>query len=295
MPHKIPKHLIDSLIGSPSASKVNQVSRMQNYIQDLLSDSHHTFLQGSYKNDTAISDINDVDIVAMRLKTYSGSHSPHAGANPLIAWNTIFSEIEEKLRNQDLYDWTVERDDKCIKIRGSFNADVVPAVKIEHDHLEDPIAIFSFSEGKEKMNRPRTHYQNGVRKNQATGDNYKPTVRMFKNWVINHFPNDKQTISSFKMECLVHHQDNDLFSGDYAADFVLIGNKIVETVSMRNALATRIPSICGTEDISSNWSLAGRQNFISKLKESIGHAANAYMAPSQAVAEASWRKTFNLR
>ena len=29
---------------------------MQNYIQDLLGKAHHTFLQGSYRNDTAISE-----------------------------------------------------------------------------------------------------------------------------------------------------------------------------------------------------------------------------------------------
>ena len=113
---------------------------MQNYIQDLLGKAHHTFLQGSYRNDTAISDINDVDIVAIRLTTFSSLHSGRRFPS-VISWDAIFTEIEDKLRNQRRYNWTVTRDDKCIKVRGAFNADVVPAVQVNDDRTVHKIDL----------------------------------------------------------------------------------------------------------------------------------------------------------
>jgi len=184
MTHKIPSSHIEKLTSVPPATKITQVSNLQNHIQEILGDTHHTFLQGSYKNDTSISEINDVDIVAIRLRTFSGTHSPaHLRTTPNILWDTIFSEIEQKLKDQKKYIWTVTRGDKCIKVEtNTLSADVVPAVQVLENHLVDPIAIFSFKKGLEKVNYPRVHWDNGKNKNQATGGHYKPIVRIFKNW-----------------------------------------------------------------------------------------------------------------
>src|SRR3989344_1181520 len=102
MIHNIPTNLIDSLTQGPSAAKLSSVANLQNYIRDLLGESHHTFLQGSYRNDTAISDINDVDIIAIRKATYSGSFSRHP-VSSLVSWGEIFGEIEQKLQQQSKY------------------------------------------------------------------------------------------------------------------------------------------------------------------------------------------------
>ncbi len=294
MPHNIPQTIIDQLSRGPAATTTARVAALQNYIQGLLGDTHHTFLQGSYRNDTAISDINDVDIVAVRLTTFSGSHSPHAGGNPLIGWETIFSEIEQKLRNQRLYDWTIERGDKCIKISGAFNADVVPAVLYGRDPQEDPIVVYSFRDGFEKINRPRQHRENGVLKQRATGDHYKPTVRVFKNWIRNHFADDKDTISSFKMEALVHAGDNANFYSDYPASFILLGHEMLNKLTQRTLTPTPILSVCGHEDITGNWNAIGRNNFTNQLRESLDYAGRAYGATSMNDSEDYWRRAFNL-
>ncbi|HRH23356.1 MAG TPA: nucleotidyltransferase [Candidatus Magasanikbacteria bacterium] len=291
--HTISSTLIDKLIKGPSPSKGNEIANLQNYIQDILSVGYHTFLQGSYKNDTAISDINDVDIVALRLQTYSGTHSPQP-TTQIILWDSIFSEIEAKLKAQTRYNWTVSRGDKCINIRGGFNADVVPAAQIGTDHLVDPIAVYSFRDNVEKINKPRIHYKNGVDKNKLTNNTYKPTVRMFKNWVKNHFGDDKKTISSFKMEALVHSAEHSLFSDDYAVNFPVIANTIINKFRNSYTLPGYISSVCGTENIIANWDPVDRAKFIQKLNESKDNALHAINATSQWHADDYWKRAFNL-
>lgn len=265
---------------------------MQNFIQGLLGSTHHTFLQGSYKNDTAISDINDVDIVAIRLTTYSAIYSSQR-FDTTIPWEHIFSEIEAKLRNQSRYNWTVSRGDKCICVRGAFNADVVPAVQVNRDHLLDPVVIYSFRDRAEKLNYPRVHYQNGVRKNAATGGRYKPLVRMFKNWSLNHFGNNN-TISSFKTEALVHGIADNEFFDDQAGTFILGANSIVASLEQAGFGPTSIVSVCGQENICANWHRNDINAFVNQLRESASYGLNAYRATSQAAAETHWRSAFNL-
>lgn len=71
MTHLVQQTDIEKHTKSISDTKKSQVSNLQKHIQEILSETHHTFLQGSYRNITAISDINDVDIVAVKINVYS--------------------------------------------------------------------------------------------------------------------------------------------------------------------------------------------------------------------------------
>lgn len=292
MSHLIPNYLLDSITAAPSDTKTAQVASMQNYIQELLGGTHNTFLQGSYKNDTAISDINDVDIVATRVSTYSSVHSQRRFPAS-IPWESIFGEIEQKLSNQRLYEWTVTRGDKCIKIRGSFNADVIPAVQVNDDHRTDPLVVYSFRTFTEKLNYPRAHYYNGVQKNQVTNGRYKPTVRMFKNWVANHFGENKEIMSSFKMEALVYGADNAHFYEDPATSFIVIADETLKRLNTSHIIPTSILSVCGMENIVANWSMAGRAAFQTQLTRSLQYALAAYRATTKNAAEVNWQRAFN--
>ena len=65
---KISKRLIDHYAAGPSPTRTSQVKRLHENIRAALeiwgNKNFDTFLQGSYRNGTAIADINDVDIVA---------------------------------------------------------------------------------------------------------------------------------------------------------------------------------------------------------------------------------------
>lgn len=293
MLHKIPIEDTKKHTKGISESRRTQVSNLQNHIQEILGDSHHTFLQGSYKNGTSTSDINDVDIAAVRVNTYSGTYSPKPFSNT-IAWENIFEEIEKKLRSQKLYVWTVERKDKCIQVvTRDFKADVVPATQVQEDIGTDPIAIYSFKNRSEKINSPRNHYENGVSKNKETSNNYKPIVRLFKNWLTNHFGN-KRPISSYQIESLIYNTPSENFSDDHASSFILIGLHIKEMLSSIHAFSPKINSVCGTENIIINWSEIDRGIFKKQLEESLTTALKAYKSTTASEAKYYWDKAFNL-
>lgn len=293
MTHNIPLAHVQKHTKAISDTKRTEVANLQNYIQEILGD-HHTFLQGSYKNDTSTSDINDVDIVAVRVNTYSSTYSSVPVVSSIM-WDQIFSEIENKLiLNPGKYQWTVVRADKCIEVRtSSFKADVVPAVQINQALKNDNIAIYSFKNGIEKVNFPNTHYKNGIAKQDVTNQNYKPMVRMFKNWASNHF-GGLDVVSSYHIESLVYNSPNNIFYNDHAASFALIGGHIVKLLRQRNLIPTAIKSVCESEDITANWYLSNRQTFCDVLDKSVGHALNACQAGSQYDAQNHWSKAFNL-
>lgn len=295
MGHLISNYLIDQLTKGPSDTKTTQVANLQNYIQGVFGSGYHTFLQGSYKNDTAILDINDVDIMVIRLKTYSSQHSPLANPqNPTIFWEQIFKEMEDLLKTEQLYHWVITRGNKCITLSTTnFKADVVPAVQVGSDYTVDPVAIYSFRDGIEKVNYPRTHYENGVTKNRETSGNYKFMVRMFKNWSKNFFDN-KDILSSYKIESLVYHIDSNKFTNDYVQSFIVIASEIYKKLKQREVLPYKMLSVCGHEDIVDNWSLSNRQLVANQLLISIDFAVKAYKETDQTTANGLFRKAFNI-
>ncbi len=218
------------------------MKRLQTTIRDTLGSSYETFLQGSYKNDTAIGDL-DVDIVAIRKNTTSTVFTGLPPANP-ISWDTIFGEVRSRLESSGYYRGKTTTNDKCIMIATQFTADVVPAVQI--GNLDsDPIAIYSHREAKERKNFPRLHYANGVEKHTRTGQLFKPTVRMFKTWAHNHFPTDRRVAPSFYLESLVYNFDDSAFLRDSVERFVHMASVIADLAYASQKIVT----VAGDKDI----------------------------------------------
>lgn len=284
MNHKIPENIIHQYKKAPSDSTVKSAVSLHENIRSILGDGYETFLQGSYRNDTCISDLNDVDIVAVRKETYSGIFSSHK-FDKTIFWNQIFSEIEERVALQ--YGSKMERGDKCIKIKTSIGADVVPAVVVD-DHSKDPVAVYSFREGRERLNYPRIHYENGKKKHQNTNDIYKPTVRLFKNWTKNHF-GDLDVAPSFYVESLVYSVPDKWFVSDLAETFLRAGIYILENFK----IGAPVLMVAGAKNIFSEWDLAKVRVFMNRLGGSINHVVNAVQAGSELSAMEFWRKAFN--
>lgn len=73
MPHLISLQAATRYTAAPAPTTVTAVKSLHENIRALLGDDYETVLQGSYKNDTSIPDLNDVDIVAIRKKIFSGT------------------------------------------------------------------------------------------------------------------------------------------------------------------------------------------------------------------------------
>ncbi len=288
MEHLIPTTAIERYSAAPAPSTVAAVKSLHENIRSLLGSDYDTFLQGSYRNDTGVANINDVDIVALRNSTYSGEFS-QLRFSESVSWQTIFARLQASLESYPDYRGKTEVGVKCITVKTGFRADVVPAVRIDVDG-NDPIAIYSFRAGRERKNYPRVHYENNVKKQVRTSGTYKPTARMFKRWARNWFEGTK-VAPSFYVECLVHSVPDELFVADGALAFFLVGHHISEKVS----LSSVVMSVAGDKDIlvTDEWDTARYEQFRTKLDDAITCVAQALKATTLADAQYFWRKAFN--
>lgn len=238
-----------------------------------------TFLQGSYRNGTAVADINDVDIAAL--------YDPWASPQPHSRWLWLFDHVAAILRNSTLScPVTVSLGDKCIKLDGALKADIVPAISKSAYSSTDPIMIYSRRKRADRANYPRTHYRHDVRKQSDTNDTYKPTVRLFKRWARQY---DTLTAPSFYVECAVHSVPSSEFDTYLPLSFASVAVNLLSYTRR-----TTIPSVAGDKDIlvSSEWDANDFEDFQSRLRRDVRLVFAAMQASTVEDADRLWRLTF---
>lgn len=191
--------------------------------------NYEVYLQGSYKNDTNIRGDSDVDVVVQLNAPFQFDRSalPLAEAilqqqsypNAAYSWADFRRDVLAALRTY-YGAATVSEGRKSLKVAassGRLSADVVPCLQYrkyrrfrstrDQDYVEG-MTFYSLPDGRQIVNYPKPHYNNGVAKNGATVTNgwYKPTVRMFKN--ARTYLEDTRAISpalapSYFLECAV--------------------------------------------------------------------------------------------
>lgn len=277
----ISRRLIDSYSAGPSPARITAVKSLHENVRKAVAaaegSNFDTFLQGSYRNGTAIADINDVDIVAL----YDPWRSPATNAE----WQRLFAQVATILRNSPLVSGRVTLGDKCVKLTGALKADIVPAMSKTTYSSTDPIQIYSRREREERLNYPRTHYANGVTKQAATKDTYKATVRLFKRWV-RQYPN--LTAPSFYVECAVHSVANEKFDAYLPLSFATVA---VEIVGYSRHQVIYAP---GDKDIliSTEWRPDDFQAFQQKLVTDAKLVINAIGAVTSSEADRLWKLAF---
>ncbi|MEU6723166.1 nucleotidyltransferase [Nonomuraea wenchangensis] len=280
--YKISQSLIDKYAAGPSTQRTSQVKSLHEDIRQALENwgdkKFDTFLQGSYRNGTAIADINDVDIVAL----YDPWYSPESHER----WEWLFNHIAYILRRTSLVSGQVTIGDKCVKLDGGLKADIVPAISRTAYSSVDPIKVYSRRQRLERDNYPRTHYENGVKKQAATGDSYKSTVRLFKRW-IRQYPT--LTAPSFYIECAVHSIENSSFNTYLPLSFASVS---VELLKYRET--SIISSVAGDKDIlvSAEWAPGHFVAFQQALRRDLPLVTGALEASTTYEADRLWRSAF---
>ncbi len=243
-------------------------------------EDYDTFLQGSYRNYTALAHINDVDIVARRKMT----NSPLSPSQ----WVSLFNSIATRLQASSRISGAVSLGDKCVKLKGtSLNADIVPAVAVG-DFAKDPVAIWSRGKRSERPNYPRTHYSNGVKKQARTSDSYKPTVRLLKRWAQQYFETSV-TAPSFYIECAVHQAADSSFSEYLPLSFVRVGREICSW-----SRSKVLYSVAGDKDVlvPSEWHPERFEIFKAKLRPDLSLVVQAMQAATTGEANRLWKLAF---
>lgn len=282
MPLLISKSLIDRYASGPSQSRTAAVKSLQEKVRKALADAagteFDTFLQGSYRNGTAIADINDVDIVAL----YDPWNAPVSHSD----WERLFRKVAAILQDSWRVTGDVRIDDKCVRLVGALKADIVPAVSRSTYSSTDPIIIYSRSARQERPNYPRKHYDNGVQKQKNTGDAYKATVRLFKRWACQYPELDAP---SFYIECAVHSVPHGKFNSYLPLSF----SGVALTTLEYNRYSV-IMSVAGDKDIltPSEWDPDSFTQFQTKLRSDVHLVLGAMQATSVAEADRLWKRAF---
>lgn len=274
----------------PSATTLSRAISLHQNIRALLGEGDYdTILQGSYKNGTALADMNDVDIVAIRRDVTKRSIKLFQ----MIAWTTIFEDIERRLENDRRYAGKWTRRDKCVTVETGICVDIVPAVAVD-DLTSDPIVVHSFKANAEKKNWPRGHHENSAAKNQRTGGAFKTAVRLFKRWARTQFPETK-IAPSYYLESLLYSLEDDLFRGEASSDFLRLATAIIARHGQFGGYTLKtLHRICGDGDLLSEdeWPSEAFVSFLSRLRESAAHAQTALMHQAPDHAKATWRLVF---
>lgn len=157
------------------------------------------YLQGSYRNKTNIYGDSDVDVVCelpgvfrydiSRLTEADRNRFNQAYSNAEYTFAQFRQAVLEGLR--DRFGTAATSGNKCINIAkapGRLAADVVPCLSYRNytsfSSYTEGITFFDQHDGRQVVNYPIRHIENGSAKNAAlrTQGFFKPTVRVFNNW-----------------------------------------------------------------------------------------------------------------
>ena len=299
-------HLSDSFVLSyarpPSDDVIQRAIKHHTAVRDLLGTGYLTLLQGSYRNHTALAELNDVDILAIDRAMDRDEQARRYG-DDAAAWRARFSQIERALQRDPRYAERWERRDKCIRLNTPVRLDIVPALGAP-DAERDPIVIYSFERRETLRSWPRAHYEANVAKSQATHGAFKQTVRLLKRWARAHFGR-RPVAPSYMIEALVHSVPDARFQGRPAEVFYRVISTLLDTHRPlaqwllspssldRYRAAHELPRPGVPGEVIEDWPEEARRELFDALADSREALRAALTAPTPARAEAAWRSAFH--
>ncbi len=212
----------------------NAISTMKKAVSSseyLSSKDIEIFVQGSYGNNTNVRTESDVDVCIMLKETFYSKYPDGysrenygftVGTN---SFATFRKEVIRALINT-YGEENIKQGNKSIKIEPNsyrVEADAVPAFQYRNYYYNTSTSPNNYVEGiklisqdgKEVINYPQRHIQNGIEKNKETQKRYKRLVRIFKRIRYKMITDGESVdtgISSFLIECLLWNTPNNYFN-----------------------------------------------------------------------------------
>ena len=243
------------------------------------------FLQGSYGNDTNIYAESDVDVVIR----YDGAFFHDIKERPAdeqAAFNAAYpdkgtysyGDFKEHVRQalRAKFGNSVKPGTRAIKIEASGNrrnADVIVAFeyrryykfKAPYDESHVTGICFFLSDGTRVANYPDQHDENLTGKHQATGNRFKPLVRIFKNMrskLIEGGLITEGSAPSYFIEGLLYNVPNDKFAGNNQDIFLNILKWFYETKDRSEFVCANEQYYLLRNNSHTCWPIADGNNFI---------------------------------
>lgn len=230
----IPTEILDSW-SKQGATKTPKILREK--IEKVLTDDRSKikrknqldiYLQGSYRNSTNILGSSDVDIVVQSMATFFSNISQldtyereiynKTFDDATYTWKCFKNDVIETLQNA-FGSSNVKVGNKSIKvITDNYEADVIPCFEYrkylsfgnneEERGYISGIKFYTTNENNIVINYPKKHYTFGIDKNRKVNNNYKPTIRIFKNMkkrLLEQQKITKKVTSSYFIENLLYN------------------------------------------------------------------------------------------
>ncbi len=249
----------------------------------------HCFLQGSYRQDTAIYTINDVDIVALCKAWYPGT--PGFG---VVEWprDAIFNAVASAILADSRYAGRVHYGptSMVIHVDLGIKVEVLPVVYqggVSDPNVE-PFVLYRPERVRWEAGYARQHQRLLSLKNSAllAGGNFKPMVKVLKHLRSLHGIDGV----SFHLECLLYSLPPLVFIGG-PADYITNVLTAIASTSADAWYQQTLTTPCGDRDIFTpeEWSYASWINFYAAVQKWLTAAGYATMTQSKADAIEAWR------
>lgn len=267
-------------------------------IRDLIEDPNgpsadlnpKTFLQGSYKQSTAIDKINDVDIVVLCQALSIGGGNGVGSRN----WSRdqIFDTIAAPLRANATYRNKLRYGpgSMCIKVDLAIKIEILPVVfKAGVTNPEyEPFALYRPASMQWEDGFARYHQWYLTDKNKRTDNNFVPMVKVLK-----HLRSYWQVKAvSFHLECLLYSLPDELFIGA-PADYI---PAVLDALARNRTLVSAIVGLrtpCNDRNIlESEWAYGDFATFhdFVELWAAKARAAAGFLDYENAVSK--WQELF---
>lgn len=282
---------------NPSPSFEQIASRQYTTIKELIEDrsglaaalAPKCFLQGSYRQQTAIYTINDVDLVALCELWQPGSPG-RGGKN--YGRDEIFNIIAAPLLNDGRYRAKVRYGpgSMCIKVDLGIKVEILPVVykSGNYDPQIEPFRLYRPETYQWEDGYARYHQGNLSWKNasERTGRNFIPTIKILKHL--------RSLISldavSFHIECFLYSLPDILFWGSPADYIPAVLGYIADTPAITWYLKG-CPTPCGERNIftAREWSKSQWMQFHKCVELWAKGARLANQAPTETAAIEIWQ------
>jgi hypothetical protein len=294
--HALPDHFASFFRRlNPGASFESTASSQYNSIKSLIEDRSGPaavlepvcFLQGSYKQQTSIHSINDVDVVAL-CKLWQ----PGSGVGRSFGRDEIFQTVASPLLNDMRYRSKVRfgPTSMCIKVDLGIKVEILPVVfrAGNSDPASEPFKMYrpstqSWGDGFARYHQAYLTLKN---KSERTGGNFIPAIKVFKHMrsIIG------LSAVSFHIECLLYSLPDSLFLGS-PADYIPCLLEAITATAASSLYGSILKTPCADRDIftPAEWSLDAWSNFHGQAHTWKVIAIAARDASTQAEAIRTWR------
>lgn len=257
---------------NPSLTYERVAARAHPQITSLIEDTNgpaaelriNTFLQGSYKRNTAIHSINDVDVVALCNLSYT----PSASRNTR---DQIFTMIADSIAKNKTYKEKLRyhKQSVCVKVLlEGIRIEILPALKTAGMPFEyEPIFMFrpdedEIGDGEWQTTFARKHQELCTKKNSETSGLFIPMIKVLKHLRFVDSNLNEQDAISFHIEGLLFALKKSVYGGvsSVCIESVL---KALAGFTSEKAAVSQLKTPCGDNQLfgSKQWSVSAYDRF----------------------------------